>query len=31
MCEEQTIVVIGLAIAMLVGLACRFIFMFEDD
>ena len=31
MCEEQTIVVIGLAIDMLVGLACRFIFMCEDD
>ena len=31
MCEEQTIVVAILSIAMLVGLACRFIFMCEDD
>jgi Tfp pilus assembly protein PilO len=31
MCEEQTIVVAILAIAMVVGLACRFIFMCEDE
>ena len=31
MCEEQTIVVAILGIAMVVGLACRFIFMCEDD
>jgi len=31
MCEEQTIVVAVLSIAIAVGLACRFIFMCEDE
>jgi len=31
MCEEQIIVVITLCVALLVGLACRFIFMCEDE
>ena len=31
MCEEQTIVVVVLGIAIAVGLACRFIFMCEDE
>ena len=31
MCEEQTVVVTVLCVALLVGLACRFIFMCEDE
>jgi hypothetical protein len=31
MCEEQTIVVTILGIIMVLGLACRFIFMCEDE
>lgn len=31
MCEEQIVVVTSLVAALLVGLACRFIFMCEDE